>query len=433
MLGSAAVPAASLHFTGAINGNAVALGEPAAYLALIPFTKLLDELTLLTDRQHIGLLISVFTLLAVLALISVARKQHAPRRAATQLGKRVLLLLALYAIGALAPRPMRPLVAASEDLLLFDVHSHTEQSHDGRKWWTTESLGSWHAGAGFHVTYLTDHQNLRAWNHFALDSAGGTASLQFTTSGILTSFAARTLTILPGVETVIPGAHINLLGLLPRSPELFLHVRNLDTLAFVQIPAAERPLVLLTLPFNIEREHRSSVPIEAIELTDGSPKGMRFARDNRTLLLALAETLQVPLVAASNNHGWGSTAAAWTTVQLPGWRSSTAVELNGRLLQVLRTDRSAVGVVERASLAPTYAGLAQLGMLPALAVHILRTLTWGERVRAAALALGAADPLATPSLTSRTARRDSGFVDVRPASNLHPPTANLTIDRTGVR
>ncbi len=380
MLGGAAVPVAPLQFTGAITSQTVALGDPAPYLALIPFTKLLDELTLLTDRQHIGVLISVFALFAGLALLSVVRRQQAVPRAALQLGKRVLLLLGLYAIGALVPRPMRPLVAASEDMLLFDLHSHTEESHDGRKWWTTQSLGEWHAGAGFNVTYLTDHQNSRAWERFALDSSRGTQSLRVNPSGIRTSFATRPLTILPGIETVIPGAHINLLGLLPRSPDLFQHARNLDTLAFTQIAATERPLVLLTLPFSLDREHRMSVPIEAIELTDASPRGMRFAREHRALLLALAETLQVPLVAASNNHGWGSTAAAWTTVQMPGWRSLTAVELNRRLLRTLRTDRSAVGVVERASLGQTYAGLAQLGMLPALAVHVVRTLTWGERV-----------------------------------------------------
>lgn len=379
VLGSAAVPLPSLHFTGGVGGADVTLGTPAAYLAVVPFTKSLDELTLLTDRQHIGLLISTFALLALFAAWSFTRHRSL-RRAAVRFGKHTLIMLGVYAVGALAPRPMRPLVPASPDHLLLDVHSHTDESHDGRKWWTTQSLGAWHAGAGFHVTYLTDHQNLRAWDRFSLDSAAGTTSLQLNVRGSRTSFASRALTILPGVETVIPGAHVNLLGFIPRTADLFTHVRNLDTIAFAQIPAAERPLVLLTLPFNIEREHRSSVPIDAVELTDASPKGMRFAGEHRALITALADTLGVPLVAASNNHGWGSTAAAWTTVHMPGWRMLQAVQLNNALLHLMRTDRGKVGVVERAAVGQTFSGVAQLAMAPAFGAHVLRTLTWAERL-----------------------------------------------------
>jgi hypothetical protein len=137
---------------------------------------------------------------------------------------------------------------------------------------------------------------------------------------------------------------------------------------------------VLTLPFDIDRTHRSTVRPDAIELSDASPRGLGFARLHRSLLIDLADSLDVPLVAASNNHGWGRTAAAWSLLRIPQWRRLDPWDLDQAIRVTLREHPDRTGVVQRAGLAASPDGWSAVAVLPLLGVHLLRALTIPERV-----------------------------------------------------
>ena len=65
----------------------------------------------------------------------------------------------------------------------------------------------------------------------------------------------------------------------------------------------------------------------AVEANDASPRGLRQSKRDRAQILALADSLDLALVAGSNNHGWGRTAAAWTLIRIPGWQRMSPASL----------------------------------------------------------------------------------------------------------
>jgi hypothetical protein len=97
-------------------------------------------------------------------------------------------------------------------------------------------------------------------------------------------------------------------------------------------------------------------------------------------VLRLADSLDLAVVAGSDNHGWGRTAAAWTLLTIPGWRRATPSALSGLIAAAIRRrGRHAARVVERprarlsrpASLALT---------APVVAWTMLEGLRWPERL-----------------------------------------------------
>ena len=119
-----------------------------AFLALAPVNNTLDALSLLSVREHVGLwILGVSVYLAW-------RMSHATRPRPRVGGWRhevglaagaLSALFAVYAFGALVPRPMAALALVGPDssLVTIDVHSHTSASMN---WWTPSSAGI-HASA----------------------------------------------------------------------------------------------------------------------------------------------------------------------------------------------------------------------------------------------------------------------------------------------
>ncbi len=353
------------------------------YLLLSPVTRILDELSLLDDRQHIAVVWTA-VVLAFVAALRAAMGTGTWRQRLTGASRgailTIALLLGVYAGGALIPRPMVALVSRDPDVVLVDFHSHTERSHDGRWRFTAEDNRSWHAGAGFHAAYVTDHQSMQAWQRLAQRGTLAPSSTPVREAAILVGMRSRDNTILlPGIETVVPGAHVNLLGVSSRHDALFRHQRSLDTTQFTTIPAAQRPFAILTLPFNLDRDLARPPAIHAIEASNGAPKGIRFARTNRARIRALADSLGVPLIASSNQHGWGSTAAAWTAIRIVNWRSLEPFALDTAIRGALTSPVRDVRVVERAGLAPADAWFVHAATVPRLAWHVTTMATIPER------------------------------------------------------
>ena len=252
----------------------------------------------------------------------------------------LVCLIAVYATGALVSRPMAAisLPAADSDLVTIDFHSHTNASHDGRTWFTPERNRQWHQAAGFDVAYISDHFT------FAGADAGVRANPPRAGEGTI---------LLSAIECLEGGEHVNVLGVTSADYALFKG-RYLAAAAVDAAIAAgrTRPVVIQTIPGPLGRVPRPGmpgvVPVAAIEIADAAPRGLSDGDRNHARILALADTLGLAIVAGTDNHGWGRTAAAWNIMRVPGWRALTPAALEDRIESAIRSDgRHAVRVIER--------------------------------------------------------------------------------------
>ncbi|HVE79904.1 MAG TPA: hypothetical protein VNA89_13645 [Gemmatimonadaceae bacterium] len=320
----------------------VALRYPAGYSTLAPMYDVLDMMSLLSVEEHAALLATV----AVGFGIWRARRPR-PRRRRRPLWPECRAGLALFAAavavyggGMVIERPMAALSVGDEEVVVVDFHSHTTSSKDGRPGFDAEDNRRWHAAGGFHAAYVTDHRN------WVSATEGGWRNPARAGDGTV---------LLPGIEARYGGEHIVALGAEPRW--LGVVARNrMDMEAFADSVraggAAAAGAVILTLPAFLD-EVPTGAPdgigrLHAVEISDAAPRGLGQARRERDALLQLADSLGLVMVAGSNNHGWARTAAAWTLVRVPGWRTMSPRALAEALEARLRTDSAGdLQVIER--------------------------------------------------------------------------------------
>lgn len=126
---------------------------------------------------------------------------------------------------------------------------------------------------------------------------------------------------------------------------------------------------------------RPSRYLGAIEIADAAPRALDEMTHDQALIRALADSAGLARVASSNNHGWGRTAAAWTVLVIPGWRSLTPVMLERAIRRELRSGiRSRIAVVERRRVNPPAAGAMLAATVPMVAWEMLTTVTPAERI-----------------------------------------------------
>ena len=325
--------------TGAATGARLDLSP--AFVVLAPINNTLDALSLLSVREHATVWVAL--LAGYVVWRCTARRRRPAARAMTELrvaAIALVCLIAVYATGALVSRPMAALSlpAADSDLVTIDFHSHTNASHDGRTWFTPERNRQWHHAAGFDVAYLSDHFT------FAGADAGVRANPPRAGEGTV---------LLSAIECLEGGEHVNVLGVTSADYTLFKG-RYLAAAAVDAAIAAgrTRPVVIQTIPGSLGRVPRPGmpgvVPVAAIEIADAAPRGLSDGDRNHARILALADTLGLAIVAGSDNHGWGRTAAAWNIMRVPGWRTLTPAALEDRIESAIRSDgRHAVRVIER--------------------------------------------------------------------------------------
>jgi hypothetical protein len=347
------------------------LERSLGYVVLGPISSVLDALTLFTVGQIIG-----FTLwiVALHTLARYAARRHKPVGVGRELlyaAASFAALLAVYGAAVALPRPMAKLVITRSDAIAVDFHSHTHYSHDGRSGWTPEDVLDWHAAAGFNVAFITDHATLDGIREsLALD----------------TTAAGQSTLLLSGIELFYHGEHVNLLNAGTRFRGLTTEdFRSVDdqALALASQLQGFEPVLIETIPGDLSAIHAATGPrtpgVRAIEIVDGSPRGMSQARRDHDRIVRLADSLQLALVAGSDNHGWGRTAPGWTMLRVNDWRGLSPEALSIEIETILRAaGPRGTQVVERttASAAP----LAVAFTLPVVAWTISRTLSADERV-----------------------------------------------------
>ena len=389
----------------AVTGGAVpeaTLNRASAYLLLAPISAVLDTVTLLSARQHIAL---VVTLLLGWALWWWWRRREVdlalpPARRAVRVAARVgialALLVGLYVVALLIPRPMASLDKAGSSVLALDFHSHTKYSHDGRPDWNPEDVRRWHRKSGFDVAYISDHRSFEGaregWANNPALSGEGTV-------------------LLPAIEVVWDGEHVNILD----ADRMYRGIidaplRDVDAeaLRLASLVAGSEPVLIETLPGDPSRAQVAKGPgtpgVRAIELVDGDPRGLGQSRLERRRIVALADSANLTLVAGSNHHGWGHTASAWTLMIMPGWRAAQPEELSQAISRTIREGgRGATKVVER-YVADTDRGVALPLTVPLVTWGMFRTLSLDERV----VWLAWVAALTLLARVSRMRRRDPG-------------------------
>ncbi|HEX5437087.1 MAG TPA: hypothetical protein VFW98_08005 [Gemmatimonadaceae bacterium] len=360
------------NLSGAGLADGVRLVRPGAYIALAPVCDVLDALTLLSSRQTVVLIASLAILYAVWR--AVAHRRAAPR--ARRIWREIALatgtlgaVIALYAVVAAAPRPMAALVATDPDLVIADFHSHTNASHDGRSGFTPSVNRAWHRAAGFNVAYITDHKTFRGAEYAAR------ANPERAGDGVV---------LLSGVEYIRVHNHLNALGATVADFARLIAEARGATLPPLDSEHSA-PVLIQTLPDHLALTPAPGRPghlgVLGIELSDGSPRGIAQAHRDRTTILRIADSLDLAVVAGSDNHGWGRTAVAWSVLRIPNWRSLTPPALGAAIQRTIRTKRRhAVRVIARRSPDPGRSTLALAATLPAVATTMLTTLSPAERV-----------------------------------------------------
>ena len=354
--------------TGFASADYPALWLSPAYVAMSPVSRVLDALSLLSTAQSVAVFVTLAAI--VLAVVAVRRNPGSRplwQRASISLVVLMLILAAIEAAVVLLPRPMAQLRVADPDVVRIDFHSHTGASHDVRKSFSAEDNREWHRGAGFDIAYISDHVKFdgviaaRARNP---QRAGEGTSL-------LSAVEGRYHKIMSTI----------MLGLTERDTALLNKRGNL-------LPGATAsgrpPLTIVALPNrnldSVTAESLDSLPrFRAIELVDAAPRGLAQLDREEAKVRDLASRLGLVLVAASNNHGWGRTAAAWNLMRIPGWRAMPPDSVGILIEEKLREgDPSSVTIIRRTR--PGLHGAAVAGTLPVLTYQIIGSLTTAERL-----------------------------------------------------
>jgi hypothetical protein len=287
------------------------LERSVGYELMAPASSVLDALTLLSPAQYLA----TFILCALVFLGWVFTTPRANRCRMRLVVRFVGGTVAILGTMLVANRPMASLKVADANELAVDFHSHTSASHDGRAGFDAERNRSWHSSAGFNVAYVTDHRTfdgaLRGIERNPVRVGAGTV-------------------LLPGVELREGDEHPILIGVDPAR----MRITSPDWKeAAVEADGGPAPPILfLSLPGNIRRippnMTTGKVRIAGIEISDGCPKGIAQSRQDRDSILALAGRIGVAVVSASDNHGWGRTAPAWSVMRIPDWRGMNPSQLD---------------------------------------------------------------------------------------------------------
>lgn len=346
------------------------LATPAAYLAIAPVSDVLDTLTLITVGQHIAILL---TAIAIFVFVRVRRASEGTTARRETIAAVVFLagIFIVYAVGAMAPRPMAQIALSDIDVLSVDFHSHTKYSHDGRAGWTEEDVRAWQRGAGTDVAYITDHATFEGAERGIAGNPG---------------LAGQGTMLLQGLEAFFHGEHVNILSAGRRYRGLTnatLKDVDEDALKLASILPVTSPVLIETLPGNLNQVRAAtdtSVGVSAIEIVDGAPRGLSQTRRERARIVRIADSLNLALVTGSDNHGWGHAAPGWTLLRIPGWRGMPTDSLSRRIEDIVRIGRrQATKTVERRVAGATNPVTLVLSA-PLVAWRMFTTLNADERV-----------------------------------------------------
>lgn len=349
------------------------LAIPASYLFLEPLSSTFDTITLLSVGQHIAVILWA---IGIFVFVRVRLTRKRPTNLRREGVAAVLMLLGIfitYAAATMLPRPMAQLALSDPQVAVADFHSHTKYSHDGRAGWSDEDVRDWYHGAGFDMAYVTDHATFEGAERAFASNPGQ---------------AGENTMLLPGIEAFYKGEHVNVLSAGRRFRGLLDATQkdvDVEALTLASIVPATAPTLIETMPGNLNKlasitSTETQPGVSAIEIVDGSPRGLSQTRRDHDRIVHLADSLNLALVTGSDNHGWGYTAAGWTLLRINGWRGMPPDSISRGIEQILRVGRrGATRTVERRAAGGTNP-ISLLFAGPLVTWRMFTTLSADERV-----------------------------------------------------
>ena len=347
------------------------LARPLGYVALGPISAVLDVITLMSVRQHVAMLFAVLLLFALYRTYAHRSARNSWRSHLGAFAWFMAAFLASYGAAAILPRPMAYLASHDPNIMRVDFHSHTSASRDARRAFDVENNRDWHRRAGYDVAFVTDHATV----------AGAERGLANNTPSGLDEPV-----ILQSIEVSWTGEHVSIIGAQRTYTGLLTeNLRDVDphALRLASMVAAREPVVIWHHPRDLERLAPAGGPrsagVRAIEVANGSPDNMDDVKPRRARIVALAQRHNLALTTASDNHGWGHAAPAWTLMRPPGWRGLSGDELTLLIERVIRESGfTGTLAVERVIAYP--ANAVQLGLtVVTVPMTMFRTLSADER------------------------------------------------------
>lgn len=338
--------------------QSVSLELPPAYVFTSPLSRLLDMIGLMSIQQHIAF---VITILGFAALLAALRK----KRVLLWAGITLVAVLIAYGLSAALLRPMAMLEVFDPEAVRVDFHSHTNASGDARKSFDPEHNRAWHKAGGYDVAYVSDHRTF----------SGAEAAVRNNPR-----IARDGTVLLSAYEGRYRGLFMIDLDLTRADSAALLDSHR--WLRDGNLTSARRPASVVALPgplSDVQRGARDGAPgMAAIEIVDGSPKGFSQHDADRKEIIARADSLNIALVASSNNHGWGRVVPGWTLVNIPDWQNMSPDSLGAHIERELRANPRMIRVIERVRPSPqSFVGVALT--IPAFAVQIFADLSMPER------------------------------------------------------
>ena len=316
----------------------VSLVRPRAYIDFAPLSDVLDAITLLSERQHIAVLLGLAGMWGLWRFARPGAMRRGWRENMSSFATLVTVVAVLYAAAACLPRPMARLTSLDPDVLRIDFHSHTQTSKDARRSYSIERNRAWHHAGGYDVAYVTDHDTFAG-------AERGLADDPSTWNG--------STILLGGIEVSWKGEHVGVVG--DESMSRCMLSANLhDFDPRNPLPARCRgdrgPIVVWNHPRDpqLAKLPLASGAVRGIEIANGALHSMDLVRSKRERIVSLARQHNLSLLSGTDSHGWGYAAPDWTLLRLEGWRHFDRDELAARIEQALRVGGfGATRVVER--------------------------------------------------------------------------------------
>jgi hypothetical protein len=319
------------------------LAYPPLYVLLAPLFTLWDGVSMLSMTRLQGFLLGLLLLYLLwrggrllwrrVAWSDRPWPRSPLRRELTILTAGLCLLALFVGVGLLWHRPMAALAGAGANDVVFDVHSHTNVSHDVQgtlmRGFDTEADLRWHRRAGFDAVFVTDHNTVAGLRPHAGPPA-----------------------LCPGIEVSAWKAHVVLLGdSVPVNRGRYNNSLEALRTLLAESDSVYGALSVLSLP-EYERNHWSRLDTlvaagaDGFEIVNASPKANELSRARRDSVVALARRTDRFVVGASDSHGWGATSMVWNLMRVPGGQRPGAAVCTA-LLDGLRGGFGSSRIVER--------------------------------------------------------------------------------------
>jgi len=335
------------------------LQYPPAHVVFAPLTLLADHLNGGNRAELIGFFAWTLLVYAAARLMGprLSRWREVYAAAALAAG-----LAAFSAWLVYAPRSIPRFDAGGPDALVFDTHTHSAASRDGRPGFNVAANAAWHQRAGFHAAFLTDHNVYGAAPQWRLERD---------------SSAVR---MLDGEELSLRGLHLIVLGNTSRISNAPWNDHWDSTLALIGMLARspDRPYLIASLPeyyryhWGEDISRLVAAGVEGFEIWTTSPKGMEIPDSARREVVERAVLQGNRLFGATDMHGIGHTATVWNVIVLPGWQAMTDSAITASLIGAFRSGTGHHTVIARRRYLP-HSKAGSLLAIPLGILTVLRT------------------------------------------------------------